>query len=371
MPDAAQSFKPIAFFKPGRHTSVDGREIEFTAEQLAEAASVYDAAAHEAPFVIGHPKLNAPAYGWAAGLKYQDGTLYADPKQVNADFAAMVNDGSFKKVSASFYLPDSPGNPKPGKLYLRHIGFLGAAPPSLKGLPDASFAENDGAVTVEFAAPAKRRGLLADVLRRIHAVISSVDLDQLDQADLPSPAFAAPAGADVTTEIDMPENQADFAEREAQLKKQSDDVIARESALKTREEQIAKIETDARRKTLTEFAEGLAKGGQILPRHKAPIVEVLMSFQKDQTVSFAEGAQTVSKAPEEILREFLTSLPKQIDFAEKSADNGQGDGVASFAAPDGALVDQGRLAVHQKALAYQQQHPNTSYVDAIHAVGGR
>ena len=369
---ASASNGRIAFFRPGRHTSVDGRAIEFTDAQLAEAASVYDASAHEAPFVIGHPQLNAPAYGWAAGLKFEGGTLYAEPKQVNADFAAMVNAGNFKKVSASWYLPDSPGNPKPGKLYLRHIGFLGAAAPSLKGLPDASFAADDGAFTVEFAAaPPKARGVLVGIVRALRK-LTDADLATLDAAEIESPAFAAPVIAGITTENDMSDankQAADFAEREAALKKQADDVAARDKALKDRETAIAKAEADANKAKLAEFAEGLAKKGQILPRHKAPLVEVLASLGSEP-ISFAEGSQTVSKAPGDVLKEFLTSLPAQIDFAEKSKDNGQGEGVASFAAADGAMVDQKRLDVHNKALAWQRNHPNTSYLDAVRAVGG-
>ncbi|MDL6388248.1 peptidase, partial [Escherichia coli] len=69
---------------------------------------------------------------------------------LDPQFAEMVTDGRFKKVSASFYLPDSPSNPKPGVLYLRHVGFLGAQPPSVKGLKQVSFSEQEEGV-VEFA----------------------------------------------------------------------------------------------------------------------------------------------------------------------------------------------------------------------------
>ncbi|EJY2457757.1 peptidase, partial [Escherichia coli] len=76
--------------------------------------------------------------------------LMAEPAQLDPQFAEMVTDGRFKKVSASFYLPDSPSNPKPGVLYLRHVGFLGAQPPSVKGLKQVSFSEQEEGV-VEFA----------------------------------------------------------------------------------------------------------------------------------------------------------------------------------------------------------------------------
>ncbi|MES8739309.1 hypothetical protein U6S59_12380, partial [Cutibacterium acnes] len=53
----------IEIFRAGRHVDMSGREIEFTREDLAELASSYDPAVHEAPVVVGQPKTNAPAYG--------------------------------------------------------------------------------------------------------------------------------------------------------------------------------------------------------------------------------------------------------------------------------------------------------------------
>ncbi|HGP0281935.1 TPA: peptidase, partial [Pseudomonas aeruginosa] len=137
----------------GRHVALDGRPVEFTEAILQEIAATYDPALSEAPLVIGHPKLNAPAYGWAKGLEVREGMLYAEPHQVVPEFAEAANRKMYKKRSASVYLPDSPGNPVPGKHYLRHIGFLGAVPPAIKGIPDAplNFAEDDGALAIEFA----------------------------------------------------------------------------------------------------------------------------------------------------------------------------------------------------------------------------
>jgi len=51
----------------------------------------------------------------------------------------MVNKGRYKKISASFYSPNYPFNPAPGSYYLKHVGFLGAVPPAVKGLGDARF----------------------------------------------------------------------------------------------------------------------------------------------------------------------------------------------------------------------------------------
>ena len=57
-----------------------------------------------------------------------------DAKDVEPQFAEMVNTRRFPKRSTAFYTPDHPQNPKPGVWYLRHVAFLGAQPPAVKGL---------------------------------------------------------------------------------------------------------------------------------------------------------------------------------------------------------------------------------------------
>ncbi|WP_231087452.1 hypothetical protein [[Haemophilus] ducreyi] len=128
--------------KLGTHTAMDGRAISFTTDMLNDIAGSYDPQLSESPIVIGHPTLTAPAYGWVKQTSVEDGTLYAHVGQVDAAFAEAVNEGRYKKRSASIFLPDTPGNPKPGHYYLRHIGFLGAIPPAVKGLADVNFAQN-------------------------------------------------------------------------------------------------------------------------------------------------------------------------------------------------------------------------------------
>ena len=106
--------KPIHIFRVARHTSAGGTTFDFSDEALRASAEVYDPAVHEAPILTGHPSDNAPAYGWVSELSFDEGTgLDAEPAQVEAQFAGMVADGGYKKVSASFYTPDSASNPAP------------------------------------------------------------------------------------------------------------------------------------------------------------------------------------------------------------------------------------------------------------------
>ncbi|HCF4779030.1 TPA: peptidase [Pseudomonas aeruginosa] len=350
--------------------------MEFTEAILQEIAATYDPALSEAPLVIGHPKLNAPAYGWAKGLDVREGMLYAEPHQVVPEFAEAANRKMYKKRSASVYLPDSPGNPVPGKHYLRHIGFLGAVPPAIKGIPDApfNFAEDDGALAIEFAeAPYAVTGL-TDILRRLRdffveregaeradqlipqwqlssieedarrasvqdtapqasalfsePVIEGVDAAAASAAAAEEPqgtvtpsdgASASAAEADRTSH---PSQQDTTMPDEAALQERQRQLDEREQLLATREAQVAQQKAQEHRNEVTEFAEALVQAGRLLPRQKAPVIELLVSLPTDTPLEFAEGDGQVTKPAAEVLRSLLAELPKQVDFSEKSGDGG-------------------------------------------------
>jgi len=143
--------KPLHIFRAGRHTAQSGQSFEFSEAEVEGIATAYDPALHEAPIVVGHPRTDAPAYGWVKSLRAEGAELFAEPDQVEPAFAEMVRAGRFKRISASFYPPKSAANPAPGTYYLKHVGFLGAQPPAVKGLKAAEFAEDAEAVTLEIA----------------------------------------------------------------------------------------------------------------------------------------------------------------------------------------------------------------------------
>lgn len=377
--------KPLVIFRAGTHIASDGRAYTFSESDVRDIADSYEPAVHEAPLVVGHPKTDDPAYGWALSLSEKDGELAAEPHQVEPQFAEMVNKGRFKKISASVYLPGMPGNPKPGRFYLRHVGFLGAQPPGVKGLPSASFAAGDGAL--EFSMPIADLGWrLSDLFQRVRDFL--IDDRGLEVADQVIPQWQIRSIDEITkrdnthpsigsafsesqikhSEPDMSQqnhNAAEFAERERKITEERTNLEAREKVLKDRE-------AAAQRDDAVAFAEGLIKDGKLLPRHKAPVVELLLALPAGTSLNFAEGEQQVQKPAPSVLRELLSSLPEQIDFNEKSGAAGaeEARGI-EFAAPPGAAVDGTRAELHSKALAYQREHKGTSYMDAVKAVGGR
>lgn len=114
-----------------------GARGKFTTADLDEVVRTYDPRYHEAPAVIGHPENDAPAYGWVESVKRDGNTLSVKLRQVQPEFEDAVRSGKFKKRSIALYRDLKDG----AKWYLRHVGFLGAEPPEVKGLADVKLCE--------------------------------------------------------------------------------------------------------------------------------------------------------------------------------------------------------------------------------------
>ena len=93
--------KPLHIFKPGRWTTVAGESIEFGEADLQATAQAYDPKISKAPLVVGHPKTDAPAQGWAASLAVSGRGLYAAADKVDPEFAEEVRAGRWERSPPS------------------------------------------------------------------------------------------------------------------------------------------------------------------------------------------------------------------------------------------------------------------------------
>lgn len=314
--------KPIKLFRPGTFTSVEGKKLNFSEADLQAIAEAYDPTSDPAPLVVGHPKLEDPAFGWVDGLRIDDGILIADPGQVEPAFAEAVNAGRYRKISAQFYDPGSPANPKPGGWYLKHIGFLGAAAPSVKGLGTVAFA-----------------GDPADPVTTIEESIMS----------------------------DKDNTNTSFAEAQAEIDRQREALAAKEATLTTREQSVSQVLHASH----VSFAEGLVSNGRLLPAGKDTVVGLLdrLEGNVEATASFGEGDKAIS--PAAAFRSLFDGTQPMISFGEAAAptDDDEG-GTVSFAAPQGFDVDAKRLEIHERALQLQAANSSLSYVQAVKQAGG-
>ncbi len=348
--------KHLQIFTPGRRIAASGVEYSFSEADLQATARAYDPAKHEAPLVVGHPKHDAPAYGWVRSLAFAGG-LEAEPHQVDPAFAEMVDAGRFKKISASFYAPDAPQNPVPGVYYLRHIGFLGAQPPAVKGLRSPSFAEDEKGV-IEFGdwAGVQNAGLwrafrdwcigkfgLDEANKAVPDYLVQTLEDSARTPDTTASAGMTPTYSETTTGATMTPEQ--IAAREAELRTQAEaqartaaEQTARAAEFAEREQRIAAEEAKRARTEIAEFVGGLVKQGKILPAHQEGMVAFMAGIAGAQVVEFGEGDKKTSKPGAAWLREYLTALPKLVEFKElvpgggaEQLDTGDANAIAKAA----------------------------------------
>ena len=330
--------KPLHLLKAGTFTDAHGQRVTLTVGDLSAIAAAYDPVRHEAPIVVGHPAMDAPAYGWIDSLSADAESLRGTAHQVNPVFAEAVRAGAYKKISVSLYGPRHPNNPTPDSWHLRHVGFLGGQTPAVKGLPNVELAEDDTAVTLEF-----ELGEADDATRRASdlAAAAPIPLSEHEDPDM-----------DKTTEL---------AEREAAL-------AERERKAQAKEAELAQAEAQARRQDAAAFTEALVKDRKVLPRDQAAMTELLSVLPDAATVAFAEGDSDVRRegAASAFLRQFLSRLPVQVDLGERTGAE-TAPAAAPILVPAGYTVDPASLALHQQAVAFAEAH-DVSYDEAVSIV---
>ncbi|MFQ5695771.1 MAG: hypothetical protein ACE5HB_07270, partial [Terriglobia bacterium] len=123
--------KEIEIFKAGDY----GDKGKWSLNDLERMARDYSPRVHAAPVVLGHPENDSPAFGWVSKLRRVGESLWATLEKVQPAFTQAVKDGRFTQRSVALY----PKFELTGGPYLRHLGFLGAAIPQIKGLEPIRF----------------------------------------------------------------------------------------------------------------------------------------------------------------------------------------------------------------------------------------
>ena len=382
-------------------------ELGISAADLRDIADGYDTKAHEAPLTLGHPADNAPAYGWIKEAFVKGKSLFVAVDQIADQVAELVKRGAYKKVSVSLYKPESAESPTPGKWALRHVGLLGAVPPAIKGMRAIALSGGDVDVASIEQEQAARGGLGAKLL----ALLKRDRTEDLTEADLIA-ALAAKLGAeDVGGALDRkesreqtnraiylleavagylqismddlaalvrraPEDEQFPTEEEEQMndkdKARFAELEKRNEELAAKNEELAKSQAEAHlastRAGCEAFAEQQVAAGRVLPKDKAALIETLVALKSREdggVVKFADGDETVDLC--KWLQERIAGAPAQVDYSERAGAGKDAATVAApanFASPDGALVDERRMALHRRAQALAAAN-NIDYAAAV------
>ncbi|PHY20808.1 hypothetical protein [Caulobacter sp. BP25] len=353
-------------FRAGRHRAMDGRYYTFSEADVAAIAASYDPAVHQAAYVLGHPKTDAPAWGWVDKLEVQDGQLVAVAGNIDPAFAEGVAAGRYRFRSADFYGPNDPANPKPGQYYLRSVGWLGAEPPAIKGL-GAAFSETAEAEPISFAEMDLVSWLASTTGNGFRGIrdwiLGKFGQEDADRAlgawtDQAATSIASEARAEAAAEAAPAFSEAAAAtpEAAAALKARAAELDAREAVLTERENRIksdqvafSEAARTAARDDDRAFVDGLVSAGRLPPAYANQVRTLLGVLDGDQAISFAEG----EAAPRDQLRQLLGGLGQAIVFSEVApAGAAPGElGIAEIAAQTRAIVEEAAARGEQISFA--------------------
>ena len=306
----------IEIARTGTFADSLGRPQTFTARDLEAIAGAYDPHKRDAPLVFGHPESDAaPAFGWVERLKSEGGKLLATFADVPREVRELVAKGHYRHVSMSL-MPD--------RTTLRHVALLGAAQPAIDGLKAVSFAADEGAITIEFAATGgEGDAMTIEELQRqvgqLQAQLETVTNENKSLKKQLSEAGTAKTSAETAR-----------AEAEKKAEKVSADIAAYRNT----------IETERREAHVS----ALVKAGKLKPAEKADTLAFAAALAaQDGSIDFAApdgsgGSKTEKITLEERYFRELEARPVDGRFMEFTApprhteDNNQGwtpDEVAS------------------------------------------
>jgi hypothetical protein len=343
--------KWIELFRAGDY----GGKGSYTTADIDRMVALYDPAKHEAPLVIGHPEHDAPAFGWLDKVKRVGNVLMGCFKQVQPAFEEMFSKGLFKKRSISFYrTPDGPA--------LRHVGFLGAMPPEVKGLADvklASFSAGDFQA-IEFKEEEMDgeqigKSITQSLKEFFTELLKGRKVVELNDGENEKAiAAAVKAATEPLT--------AKFTELETKLKTATEKLAANDVAATT-QGQIALAETQmARVKTARRWVPAFDKMG--LPQIFTELAKV------NTKVKFTEGDKPVEKPAVEAFGDFMIGLREIVPTGELATGTTKKGTLVQFTEPtkkSGAAIDQDSVSLAEaaKALSVKEKIP---YGDALRRI---
>jgi hypothetical protein len=379
-PEEERSRMKIEIFKSGTHTDSAGNQKTWTDQDLDAIVAKYNPAEHEAPAAIGHPEHNAPAFGWVESLERKGHTLYATFKDLIPEFVDMLKKGLFKKRSISIY-PD---------LTLRHVGFLGAMPPAIKGLADIQFNEAE-ATTIEFSDV--RMSTVGRVLHRMRefiiekfgidvadTVVNEWEIDELKREETTSeevsPAFSETSkGGEGMPTVEELQRQLDAEKAKTASFSESDKAKDAETARLKKD--LANEKAKNQRAECAAFCDSDELKERITPAMKPAVLDFMEILSGVESYEFAEGDGKVKKSPAEAFKGFLKALPKQVEFSEVATKKKATDKGAASAEMQLDTKAREKMAAN-KELSYsaafaktQKENPELAQEYSVELKGGK
>ena len=310
----------IEVFKTGLHTDSSGNTKKWTEKDVDKIVSSYAARKNDAPAVIGHPKSNSPAYGWIKELKRDGDKLLAKVEPTVKEFVEWVRKKLYKHVSISLR-PD---------LSLRHVGFLGGAPPAVKGLKVPEFAEEE---FMEIEIPATE---MSENQIKEDQQMEPKEFEELKKTNLEL----------VKTNAEL---KKEFKELKEKNEKIASDFAATEEEKLAARKELKRLRLNARKNQFAQYLNEEIAWGALNEEQKGTALKIL------QTLSGEEFRDEGEEEPEDVklFKEFLKAIPAKTTPAE-IATRGQAAGTTEKS-----------KEFNEKVTEYIKAHEDADYKEAV------
>jgi len=328
-------------FKCGHQTDSAGNTKKWTENDLDKIVSQFEKG-DAVPATIGHPESDtAPAFAWFKKVFRKGDTLVAEMSDVVDEFGTMLKNKMFKNRSIALR-PD---------MSLRHIAFLGASAPAVKGLADFAFSATDEFTAFDFAETeadeSKLKKVIKDIVKHLFNEKLTEDQEMATVEELEKKVSSL--------EGTIAENEANFAEKEAsheaEKKEFSEKLTAETKRADDADAKITEASETAKTKEFSDFVDEQIEAGRILPAHKDGYIKTLKGLNDSEEMEFSENGETKKLTALDIFKNQLSSGEKKIDFGEQIK-----DGATKTGAGD-------QLAA--KTVEIEKANPNMSYSECF------
>lgn len=319
----------IEVFKTGKHIDSAGNQREWKEEDLDKIVALYTnqpaEERHDAPVVVGHPESNKPAYAWVEAIKRQGNVLLAKFRDIDEKFAELVNAKRYGKISIALY----------PNLMLRHIGFLGATPPAVKGLKAPEFnAESEySEIEIEFSEEKKiekpnlnnnkqfenpNGGNMDEFIKALveyaRKTFNEEIANQLSaEAQKLKGSFKAP-DKDKKDFNESPE----YIELQKQLQNLQRTLKEQEQSF---QEKSDKQKKEVQEMKFNEFFNAKVREGRLVPKQKELFKQLyFMTIEKDDSLEYGEGSEKKTIKVNQLLDELVSTFEKRVEYGEGAKD---------------------------------------------------
>lgn len=300
------------------HTDSSGNTREWTTKDADKIVSSYAAREADAPVVIGHPRDNSPAYGWILDLKRDGEKLLAKVKPTSKEFVGWLRKGLYRHVSMSV---------RPN-LTLRHVGFLGAAPPAVKGLKMPEFADEE--------------------FTEIEIEVPGTQAKEDTQVTVTEKEFTELQKNNEELTKDKEKLEQAFKELKEKTDKLESDFQSTEEEKAAARKELKKLRLNARKNQFSQFLNEEIAWGALSEDQKNTALRILQALSGEE---FAEEGEE----PEEVglFKEFLKVIPGKV---------GPGEVATRTSATE---VSEKSKEFAEKVDEYMKEHEGASYKEAV------